>query len=842
MKTSPSFEEKIIHDLKHHLPSQLALKDFVHHNSLHAFEHKSFFEAIFTASNIFGFRVTFNLDEYRKLYAQGRIKEPIVDSIIERHKGVEQLQQWKEKMLTEQYEQNYNPLIGRVRAYWKKVYRIDMNNLVQPKLFRIINSYLDQGIAIWNFPFEDKGLLEAIRTIEKNSFTSFFDTKKARALLFHPNLSMSFLLNLLVGKKEYFEGYILDQQFAHRGWSGIVAAIEETPHTLLYQKKIHLEDFIILELLLELDALYSTLGEQWKPLGRHIDMPPIDYWKKYRLTEQEEVLKLWQLAFEWDYYDQVLAGLQFVARSNRIPDRENVSFQSIFCIDDRECSIRRHLESADLDCETYGAPGFFGAAFYFQPFGGKFYEKCAPVPAQPTHLIKEIEASKHREKEIMHSKLSHTVVRGVLLALSLGFLAAVRLVQDLFRPKMRPDIADAFAHMNLDGKLLIENTNPTNKENGLQLGFTVQEMFGIVKTILSGIGLTKNFAPTVYVIAHGSSSANNPHHGAHDCGACSGRPGSVNARVFSFMANHPDVRKKLAAEGIHIPATTQFIGALHDTASDEIAFYDTNILSEENKKWHARNIERFEEALDNNAKERARRFASIDLRKGTRHVRKAIKHRSVSYFEPRPELGHGTNALCYVGGREKIKGLFLDRRAFLQSYDYRQDPEGISLAGILAPLPVVCGGINLEYYFSRMDIEKMGAGTKLPHNVMGLIGVANSSDGDLRPGLPLQMVENHDPVRLLMIIEQKPEIVFNIITATATMLNWFSNEWIHLIALSPDDHQLYYFDNQKFVPYYPMAKIEKSVEALMREIEQAKEMRTNHILDATKENMPVKVY
>ena len=28
----------------------------------------------------------------------------------------------------------------------------------------------------------------------------------------------------------------------------------------------------------------------------------------------------------------------------------------------------------------------------------------------------------------------------------------------------------------------------------------------------------------------------------------------------------------------------------------------------------------------------------------------------------------------------------------------------------------------------------MGAGTKLPHNVMGLIGVANSSDGDLRPG------------------------------------------------------------------------------------------------------------
>ncbi|MFN8576802.1 MAG: putative inorganic carbon transporter subunit DabA [Candidatus Sericytochromatia bacterium] len=33
-------------------------------------------------------------------------------------------------------------------------------------------------------------------------------------------------------------------------------------------------------------------------------------------------------------------------------------------------------------------------------------------------------------------------------------------------------------------------------------------------------------------------------------------------------------------------------------------------------------------------------------------------------MKPRPELGHGTNALCFIGHRSLTKGLFLNRRAF----------------------------------------------------------------------------------------------------------------------------------------------------------------------------------
>lgn len=167
--------------------------------------------------------------------------------------------------------------------------------------------------------------------------------------------------------------------------------------------------------------------------------------------------------------------------------------------------------------------------------------------------------------------------------------------------------------------------------------------------VLRGIGLVKNFAPIVYFVAHGSSSANNPHHGPHDCGACSGRPGATDARVQSFILDHKKVREVLATKGIVIPDTTQFIGSMHDTAADVWDYYDEDILSAENTKRHLENIQSFETALNMNAKERSRRFASINTKQELSQVRKAIHNRSVSLFEPRPELGHGTNTLAIIG-------------------------------------------------------------------------------------------------------------------------------------------------------------------------------------------------
>jgi uncharacterized protein len=601
---------------------------------------------------------------------------------------------------------------------------------------------------------------------------------------------------------------------------------------------------IALELLLEIDALTSRFGAKWKPLGTGITQPPADMFADEPPTEVQEVIKIWQDAFEWSYYDTVLSGIAQTLPASSATDKVSAkSFQAVFCIDEREYSLRTYVEGLDKRSETFGAPGFFGVEFYFHPAHAKFYDKLCPAPVTPKYLIREIakDGPRGHEKEIMYTKHSHKLVRGFLLSYVLGIPAIGKLIANLINPTMSPAIADAFAHMDPAADLTIVHTGQHDQEKGLQVGFTVEEMADRVEKLLRCIGLTKNFSPLVYVIGHGSSSANNPHHGAHDCGACSGRPGLVNARVFAYMANYKPVRELLKARKLHIPDTTQFVGGLHDTASDEVKFYDEDVLSAKNKRLHTKNKQLFEDALDLNAKERSRRFMSISTKQHLRKIRNDIKKRSVSYYEPRPELGHGTNALCVVGRRNLTKKLFLDRRAFLNSYDYTSDPQGTLLLNVLTPLGVVCGGINLEYFFSRMDNYKLGAGTKLPHNVMGLIGVANSSDGDLRSGLPLQMIEVHDPVRLLMIVEHRPEVVKKVIQSNPDLYEWFANEWIHLVAIDPEKKAQYVFKKGNFTPYAPLTKELPTAHDIPRLLETTPKMKTNHILDATRENLPVHI-
>ncbi len=429
-------EHKVIHDLKHYLPTQTPLKDFIHHNTLHAFQHESFYDAIFKASEIFGYEVTFPVADYRKLFQNGRIKEAILNKVISDAYGAKNVEAWKKKALNDEFDNAFAPRIGQLRANWKAKYHIDLDSLVQPLLFRILSSYLDQGIALWHFPNEDKGILFAIRELEQNGYASFFKSKRTKSLLMDESTSITKLLEIVVGNENYFYQYIFDQQCSHRGWSGMVSTIEDHPDSVLYPKKISLHDLIVLDLLFEIDELDTQLGNNWLPIANNLATAPIDLFAEISITEQHKVLMIWQDAFEWSYYNEVLSGLK-IAKENKADEVEiaHKSFQAIFCIDEREDSLRRHIESVDVNAETLGCPGFFGVEFYFQPQFGQFYEKLCPAPVTPKYLIKEVDVTTHRKHELLYTKKAHSFIEGFFISLSLGAVAAWQLVLTLFRPK-----------------------------------------------------------------------------------------------------------------------------------------------------------------------------------------------------------------------------------------------------------------------------------------------------------------------------------------------------------------------------------------------------------------------
>jgi uncharacterized protein len=789
-----------IHELSHYLPSQAPLKDFIHHNTLHAFQHLKFHDALQLSSEVFGYKTYLSLKEYRELYKNNSIHENVLIKILKEKKG-QDAEIWKEKLLKENYNEEFPARIGQLRSIWKSHFKINPDKEVHTLLFKVLGAFLDQGVSIWNMPTAELGFWEGLRSLEKKAFSSLFKTAEAKKMLLENSCTVESLLHEIVGDENYFERYIFDQQFAHPGWSGMSAVLEANGSSLLDKRKISLEELIKFELLLEYDFLYSKFGKKIPKLSAAVKNLSADLFEPVSYSEIFEVYQLWQEAFEWTYYDQVLKGIK---QADSLTTTHNGrSFQAMLCIDDREGSFRRYIEKLDAECKTFGTPGFFNIDSYFQPEHSKFCTKICPAPVKPKHIIKEEACNLKRTKDAHFNQHTHSLLGGWLVSVTLGFWSVIQLALNVFRPQQNAMVVSSFRHMGKDSKLIIENQGEEHK--GMQLGYTVNEMADRLEGLLRSIGLIENFAPLIYAIGHGASSVNNTHYAGYDCGACSGRPGSVNARAIAMIGNHPKVRQILSERGILIPDSTQFIGGLHETTRDEIEFYDEELLSEENKLKHSHNRTVFENALALNAKERSRRFNLIDSHAEAEKVHKKVKLRAVSLFEPRPELNHATNALCIVGRRELTDHLFLDRRAFMNSYDYKVDPEGIYLKNILNAATPVAGGINLEYYFSRVDNYRLGAGTKLPHNVMGLIGVANGMEGDLRTGLPMQMVEIHDPLRLLMIVEHYPDVVLKVIKSNPATYEWFKHEWEHLVVVCPDSHIFYYFKDGAFQEYCPIS-------------------------------------
>ncbi|MBA2370962.1 MAG: DUF2309 family protein, partial [Chloroflexi bacterium] len=259
------------------------------------------------------------------------------------------------------------------------------------------------------------------------------------------------------------------------------------------------------------------------------------------------------------------------------------------------------------------------------------------------------------------------------------------------------------------------------------------------------------------------------------------------------ITNRAEVRALLRERGIDIPGDTHFVGAQHNTCSERYTFFDVQDVPATHATEWAALVRDLDEARARSAQERCRRFASAPKDVSPARSLRHIEGRALDLSQVRPEWGHATNAFAVVGRRAATQGVFFDRRPFLISYDPTIDPEGTVLERVLLAVGPVGAGINLEYYFSTVDNQRWGADTKVPHNVCGMVGVMEGALSDLRTGLPKQMVEVHEPMRLQLVVEARIEVLGAIYGRQKSIQELLGNAWVHLIAMDPDTGELRLF-------------------------------------------------
>lgn len=418
-------------------------------------------------------------------------------------------------------------------------------------------------------------------------------------------------------------------------------------------------------------------------------------------------------------------------------------------------------------------------------------ETAEMLEAEQQAVIRE---ALHEQFGLRSSRMTPALVEGLRLrALAVeGDPEPPIATEEIERAGLAPETINAFVETLRRQYDLTARSASRHKERLTRTGFTLEEQVLTVDTALRMMGLTKNFARLVLFCAHGSTSDNNPYESALDCGACGGNEGKPNARALAMMANNPKVRERMAKLKIDIPSDTHFLAGQMNTTTDDVQLFDLEDVPPTHRADLVRLQEDLKDASRLTSQERCARFPDIRHVLSETTAEAHVRQRSMDWSQVRPEWGLSNNTSFLIGRRELTKGLNLEGRVFLHSYDYREDPSNRLLEVLLTAPQVVAQWINMEHYFSAVDNDVYGSGSKIYHNVVGRLGIMSGPWSDLRLGLARQTVMNneepyHEPMRLLTIVETPRSRLEKLIARHEVLQHFYHNQWVHLVALDPND-------------------------------------------------------
>lgn len=720
----------------------------------------------------------------------------------------------------------------------------DQMQSINEQVTKWLAAYLDDGQAVWKMPGKEKAfrfawsdlviydtqLPEPVRMALQTLVSTFVDTGKSSLdCLRHLLDSMSLdteqteqLIDIHLKELPGWVGYI---QYVHNN----NGACEELLHDyLLVRLSYHFA--------LEAHPVHryeSNAGDDNHPLCFHFNvLSQLDRFKEMPFNACAEVFlnnfDQWMHYIEsFPEYEQLAILITALEDAQRRPlscllgkayidsDSENKQShrqpvaQAVFCIDVRSEPYRRALESAG-NIETYGFAGFFGLPIAKVPYASHEAVPLCPILLKPQFTVAEGPAQSSAATPI--SKLVREAIplrQQWLYALKkikrdtfatftyvegLGMVHAFTLLRDSFASVLFGQLGQKVSSATQPLAQFVPQLEASLNEGQVsEDGIPVTVQVELAKTILPLIGLKAPYAEFVIICGHAAKTRNNPYASALDCGACGSNGGGFNALVLCQILNRSAVREMLAVEGIHIPETTHFIAAEHNTTTDTVSFLNFHVIPDWQQPHFTQVKNAFEQASNQNRSQRQEKLK---------------KHASVSYgnnpFAPacdwsqtRPEWGLAQNQAFIIGEREAIKTLNLEGRCFLHSYDWREDPQGELLKVIMTAPMVVGAWINLQYNFSTLDQHRFGSGKKYLHNVVGLFGSYIGNASDLQVGLPYESLfcndgtPYHYPQRLLVHIQAPLDRVGAIIEQHDSVKNLVVNQWIKLMVFDPGAARIY---------------------------------------------------
>ncbi len=518
------------------------------------------------------------------------------------------------------------------------------------------------------------------------------------------------------------------------------------------------------------------------------------------LADAERALwvdEVWQFALEAGYQRQLARKLSTAFLPHTLESsRSEVEVQAAFCIDVRSERLRRALETASPSIQTIGFAGFFGLPIAYTPFATNARRPQLPGLLAPALEVSDCvmaeEAGGHLNSASEQRAAKQARLRrfawstqwqansrwpgaafSFVEAAGLGYLGKLA---GWLSPSAQPRPRDDLAGMPARYRSLCRPT---------LTGLDLSDKVNLAATILHAMGLDHDLAPLVLLVGHGSQSVNNAHAAALDCGACCGQTGEVNARVLAQLLNDPAVRAGLAEKNIAIPSETGFLAALHNTTTDEVEWFDEDLLPPQARERLGRGRSVFDCACDQVRRERAPDLA-LDPRGGHADLLEQVRRRANDGAQTRPEWGLAGNASFIIAPRSRTQGIVLDGRSFLHDYAAENDPDGSILELLMTAPMLVTHWINWQYHASACDPDRLGSGNKVLHNVVGgHIGVFEGNGGDLRIGLSKQSLHNgkqwmHEPLRLTVAIDAPRAAIERVIQQHTVVQQLINHGWLHL--------------------------------------------------------------